>query len=75
MYFCDKKSLEDKNIIIISKKLGNAPYRNYIRRCTKEILRKYHKKNEKRLFFIFHKTEKNIKYSDIEKKLNSDFVF
>ncbi len=66
MYFYKEEKLENKNIIIVPKKIGNAPYRNYIRRCVKEILRKRINNCKKNFLFIFHKTENCVKFCDIE---------
>lgn len=35
-----EKTEENKFLMVISKKVGNSPYRNYLRRCCKEIFRK-----------------------------------
>jgi ribonuclease P protein component len=72
-----KKSLNvidtPKFLIIFTKNFGNACYRNYLRRCTKEILLNlnfYDKKNS--FIFIFKKIiGKKICYQDIKISLLS----
>jgi len=39
LYVSDKRS--SKLLIVTSKKVGNAPYRNYLRRCTKIIMHEF----------------------------------
>lgn len=58
-----------KNIIVIPKKCGIAVRRNYIRRITKNLIKKYNLENINKYFiFIYIKTNlDHITYNDIEK--------
>jgi len=61
-----KNNFEASKLLIITpKKIGCAPYRNYLRRCSKEIFKKLNYKNN---YYIisFNKLDKKISYLDIK---------
>lgn len=58
-YQLDKNKIKD--IIVISKKCGNAVQRNYIRRITKVILREFESIFDKESTYIIIYEKKNLK--------------
>lgn len=61
-----------KNIIVIPKKCGNAVRRNYLRRITKYLIKKYfNMDNKNTLLFIYMKINMDaINYKVLEKHFN-----
>lgn len=70
--FCILKKIENefntpRLLIITSKKIGNAPYRNYIKRCTKELYKKNSLNQFKfDLIFIYRPVLREISFHDID---------
>ena len=60
-FYCTEKG---RLLILTPKKLGNAPYRNYLRRCSKEIFKNLNLKND---FIIgFKKANNKISFLNIK---------
>lgn len=56
--------------ISISKKVGNAVTRNYLRRIIKEILRKTQVKTNMNFIIVVRKDNQDINYHEMEKSIN-----
>ena len=55
-------------LILTPKKLGDAPYRNYLRRCSKEVFKKFNLKND---FIIgFKAINKKISFLNIKESFD-----
>lgn len=63
-YFSEDPTL----MTIVPKKVGIAVYRNYLKRCSREIFRNKNMKSLNRDFiFLFKKTNNKISFNDINK--------
>lgn len=69
-----KKNTENpKLLIIIPKKVGNAPHRNYLRRITKELYRLLHLERYKKDIIVYFKPFKENTNSTIFDELKKIF--
>lgn len=69
--YSSKKEEELKVGLIITKKSGNAVYRNRIRRIVQEFFRKNSKKITKKEYLLIFKKNKILNIKDTEKELYS----